>query len=238
LGELVYDITKYPKGITFEERQNITPFHQYIWASVILSEVQRLITRRETYYTKLGQWEEEAVKYNQQVADIENLVESLDNQGWTHQAEANSGIDFGEETSLFSKRVAMMVDELPACPVKPKLPEEKINISLDGAKFVSGFGTLTSGDISLKSKDLNTKKAFGVFGQGKGKGMGFTNKPDQIQESDGKLKCRARYIALNLYPLRRTFLQTDEVFELTAVAEANKDLQMSVPGALKKSVPA
>jgi len=42
-----------------------------------------------------------------------------------------------------------MTDALPECPEKPELPVENIDISLDNAKYVSGFGTLTSGMISL-----------------------------------------------------------------------------------------
>lgn len=50
-------------------------------------------------------FEKLAKKYNHQVDDIENLIESLDNQGWIHQIQTNSGIDIGEESDLFTKRV-------------------------------------------------------------------------------------------------------------------------------------
>lgn len=131
-----------------------------------------------------------------------------------------------------------MVKAIPSCPVKPKVPEVNINISLDGAKYVSGFGTLTAGEISLKPSDLNSRKSFGVFGQGKGKSKSFTIKPD-LKKDDGTTQCRARYIALNLYPKRRTLEQLDtEVLEFTAVAEDNSFHQMKKPGPVRPSVPA
>lgn len=82
LGELVYNVTKYPKGLTFEEKQQVTEFHRYVWASVIESEVKRVQEFRTQYYAGLAAWEKKAVAYNKQVADVENLIESLDNQGW------------------------------------------------------------------------------------------------------------------------------------------------------------
>jgi len=209
LGELVYDQTDYPAGITFEERQEITKFHKYIWASVIESEVERVLEIREKYYENLARWEKRAVEYNHQIADIENLIESLDNQGWIHQMQVGTqGAIEGlvDDADLFSSKVAELVDALPTCPSKPVAPEVDINISLDGAKFVSGFGTLTAGEISVNARDLNTRKSFGVFGQGKGNMKGFTIKPD-IQTEDADNQCRARYIALNLVANRRSFVQ-------------------------------
>jgi len=97
-----------------------------------------------------------------------------------------------------------MVDALPTCPRKPVAPVVDINISLDGAKFISGFGTLTSGEMSINARDLNTRKSFGVFGQGKGNMQGFTIKPDIIAQ--GETKCKSRYIALNLVANRRSFV--------------------------------
>lgn len=129
-----------------------------------------------------------------------------------------------------------MVDELPDCPLKPEIPNVNIDISLEGAKYVSGFGTLTAGHISIESKDLNTRKSFGVFGQGRDNMKGFTSKPDGMV--DGQKICRARYIALNLYPLRRTFVQgDDEVLELTASSENSSSHSMEKPGAPRESNP-
>lgn len=88
LGELVYDVTNYPKGISFEEQAEFTKYHKYVWASVIESEVQRIKINRQNYDKKLKNWEMMASEYNEQVGDIENLIESLDNQGWVHQIQA------------------------------------------------------------------------------------------------------------------------------------------------------
>jgi len=60
LGELVYDITDYRPGMTFEERQDVTKYHRYVWASVIESEVERVLGIREEYYTELKRWETRA----------------------------------------------------------------------------------------------------------------------------------------------------------------------------------
>jgi len=45
------------------------------------------------YNRELEVWEEMAKDFNDQVADIENLIESLDNQGWVHQIQAGLQID-------------------------------------------------------------------------------------------------------------------------------------------------
>lgn len=130
-----------------------------------------------------------------------------------------------------------MVDALPTCPGKPVAPPVDINISLEGAKFISGFGTLTAGEISVNARDLNTRKSFGVFGQGKGNMKGFTIKPDIA--TDGENQCRARYIALNLVANRRSFVQEDgDILELTASAEPNSVHKMEKPGPPRKSKPA
>lgn len=238
LGELVFDITDYPEGITFEERQDVTKFHKYVWASVIESEVERVLGFREKYYMDLARWEARATEYNHQIADIENLIESLDNQGWIHQIQAGAQVDvLGDEGDLFSKKVAEMVDTLPTCPPQPVAPEVDINISLDGAKFVSGFGTLTAGEISINAKDVNSRKSFGVFGQGKSNMKGFTIKPDI--KVDNETQCRSRYIALNLSANRRSFMQGEEDFlELIASAEDNSVHQMEKPGPPRKAMPA
>lgn len=239
LGELVYDQTDYPAGITFEERQEITKFHKYIQASVIESEVDRVLNIRDQYYERLERWERRAVEYNEQIADIENLIESFDNQAWIHQMQAGTaGVvgDLLDDNDLFSKRVAEMVDELPTCPSKPVSPEVDINISLEGAKFVSGFGTLTAGEISVNARNINTRKSFGVFGQGKGNMKGFTIKPDIQTENENQ--CRSRYIALNLHANRRSFVQEDgDIFELTASVEPNSVHKMEKPGQPRKSDP-
>lgn len=64
-----------------------------MWASVIESEVQRITFNRMKYNRELEVWEEMAKDFNDQVADIENLIESLDNQGWVHQIQAGLQID-------------------------------------------------------------------------------------------------------------------------------------------------
>lgn len=129
-----------------------------------------------------------------------------------------------------------MTDALPECPEKPELPVENIDISLDNAKYVSGFGTLTSGMISLQNKDVGTRKSFGVFGQGRQNEQGFTIKPDQFV--NGAEQCRSRYIALNLFPMRRTFTQRfEQVLELTASSENSSTHQMTQPGPPRKSMP-
>lgn len=129
-----------------------------------------------------------------------------------------------------------MEQDLPECPEKPELPVENIDISLEGAKYVSGFGTLTAGMISLENKDVGTRKSFGVFGQGRQNKQGYTIKPDQF--FNGVEQCKDKYIALNLFPLRRTFTQKyNEVLELTASSEAISTHAMTKPGPPRKSMP-
>jgi hypothetical protein len=213
-----------------------------VWASVIESEVERVAAARMRYNMRLREWEKEATAYNKQVADIENLIESLDNQGWVHQIQAGvQGLsDGGErEDGLFNAKVQAMVEELPEeCPEKPELPGENIDISLDGAKYVSGFGTLTAGEIELGSTKVGTRKSFGVFGQGRLNEQGFSSKLDATTEAGGA-QCRARYLALNLYPLRRTFTQKPgQYLELTASSEKPSTHRMTKPGPPRASQPA
>lgn len=42
LGEVVYDITNYPRGISFQAKKRMLKVWRYVWASVIESEVNRL----------------------------------------------------------------------------------------------------------------------------------------------------------------------------------------------------
>jgi len=144
----------------------------------------------------------------------------------------------GRTDGLFNAKVLDMVEALPpSCPVKPDLPTENIDISLDGAKYVSGFGTLTAGEIALGVAKVGTRKSFGVFGQGRLNEQGFSSGLDEIG-ADGKRQCRARYLALNLFPLRRTFTQAaSEVLELTASSELPSTHRMTKPGPPRESDP-
>lgn len=98
-----------------------------------------------------------------------------------------------------------MYQELPEVPPLPDPPVQQLDISMDDALVVSGFGSLTAGQIKLKGMG-GTKKSFGVFGQGMAPNKGFTSKPE-LMGVDGKRVCYDKYIAVNLYPVDRNFKQ-------------------------------
>lgn len=200
LGEVVFDVTAYPKNISFQAKKKMTKFWRYVMGSVIESEVNRLKDTNALYEWKIGKWREVADEYEQGIRDIENLIESNDNQSPTN---FYAQVYYG---GIMQDTVKDMVAALPVVPPLPDPPSQKIDISKDDAIVVSGYGSLTSGYIALRGKG-GTLKSFGVFGQGLASNKGYLSVPEKDKGADGKRVCYNKYIALNLYPLDRNFEQ-------------------------------
>lgn len=200
LGEVVFDVTAYPKNVSFQAKKKMTKFWRYVMGSVIESEVNRLKDTNALYEWKIGKWREVADEYEQGIRDIENLIESNDNQSPTNfYAQAYYG-------GVFQDTVKDMYASLAVVPPLPDPPSQKIDISKDDALVVSGYGSLTSGYVKLRGMG-GTIKSFGVFGQGLASNKGYLSVPEKDKGADGKRVCYSKYIALNLYPLDRNFKQ-------------------------------
>jgi hypothetical protein len=175
---------------------------RYVWASVIESEVNRLQDTNDLYSWKIGKWREVADEYEQGIRDIESFIESNDNQSpYVFYAQVYQGGEFGLKTKE-------MVAALPEVPPLPEPPAQQLDISMDEALVVNGFGSLTSGYIKLKGMG-GTMKSFGVFGQGRAPNKGYVYFEEK-EGVDGKRVCYDKYIALNMYPTDRNFKQIME----------------------------
>jgi len=119
LGEVVFDVTAYPKNVSFQAKKRMTKFWRYVMGSVIESEVNRLKDTNALYEWKIGKWREVADAYEQGIRDVENLIESNDNQSPTNfYAQAYYG-------GVFQDTVKEMVENLPIVPPLPDPPSQK-----------------------------------------------------------------------------------------------------------------
>lgn len=123
------------------------------------------------------------------------------------------------------------LSELPKKPTPPFQPSTYKGVGKEALKADLGYGTLTEGLFSLRS-DFGTKKFFGVTGQGFGVDteLGYTLTPDLMKG------CNRKYIALNVYPKKKTFTQGPDRLRFTVTAEEPADLNFNLPEKTLKPV--